>query len=124
MDQAFERKLRAALSGVALPPLPATVTGEAAREASLHFGTIVSGDTFVNCGMTRQRLEREFAALAVEMEGAAVAHVAQRFGLPWVVVRCLSDLAAAIRIELPHSCPAAKAAAGGASRRDGIVNGS
>lgn len=113
MDQAFERRLRAALSGVALPPLPATVTGEAAREASLHFGTIVSGDTFVNCGMTRQRLEREFAALAVEMEGAAVAHVAQRFGLPWVVVRCLSDLAGSdSHLNFPAFLPvAAKAAA-------------
>lgn len=93
MDSALEAKLRPALAAIDLPRIGASVTGEQGRQAGLHFGTIVSGDTFVNCGMTRERLAREFGALAVEMEGAAVAQVAERFGVPWVVVRCLSDLA-------------------------------
>ena len=42
----------------------------------------------------RRRLHAEFAAKAVEMEGGAVAQVAQRWGnVPFVNVRCLSDLA-------------------------------
>lgn len=113
MGPALETKLRAALAGIELPPIAASITGEEPRKAELHFGTIVSGDTFVNCGMTRQRLESEFGALAVEMEGAAVAQVAERFGLSWVVVRCLSDLAGVdSHLNFPAFLPvAAKAAA-------------
>jgi adenosylhomocysteine nucleosidase len=113
MDKVLERKLREALAGIELPPLAASVTGEQGRAASLHFGTIVSGDTFVNCHTTRERLEGEFAALAVEMEGAAVAQVAERFGVPWIVVRCLSDLAGSdSHLNFPAFLPiAAKAAA-------------
>jgi adenosylhomocysteine nucleosidase len=113
MAEDLEAKLRAALAGLSLPAVAASVTGEKARKAELHFGTIASGDTFVNCGMTRQRLEDEFGALAVEMEGAAVAQVAQRFDLPWIVVRCLSDLAGVdSHLNFPAFLPvAAKAAA-------------
>jgi adenosylhomocysteine nucleosidase len=93
ITKALEEKLRARLKGIELPAISAAVTGEEARRGTLHFGTVVSGDTFVNCHTTRGRLEREFGALAVEMEGAAVAQVAERFGIPWIVVRCLSDLA-------------------------------
>ena len=59
----------------------------------VSFGTILTGDQFVNCEQTRKRLFSEFKADAVEMEGGAVAQVATRFGLPWIVIRCLSDLA-------------------------------
>jgi adenosylhomocysteine nucleosidase len=113
MGRTLETNLRAALAGIELPSLAASVTGEAARQASLHFGTVVSGDTFVNCGMTRERMEREFGALAVEMEGAAVAQVAERFGRPWIVVRCLSDLVGVdSHLNFPAFLPvAAKAAA-------------
>ena len=113
MAEALEQKLRARLAGTELPAVNSGVTGEAPRQAGLHFGTIVSGDTFVNCGMTRLRLEQEFGALAVEMEGAAVAQVCERFGLPWVVVRCLSDLAGVdSHLNFPTFLPlAARAAA-------------
>ena len=113
MDEPLQNALRTRLAGLQLPSVSASVTGEAPRQASLHFGTIVSGDTFVNCHMTRGRLEREFGALAVEMEGAAVAQVAERFGRPWIVVRCLSDLAGVdSHVNFPAFVPvAAKAAA-------------
>lgn len=61
-----------------------------------HFGTIVTGDAFINCEATRKRLHSEFGALAVEMEGAAVVQVAQTMDRPWAVVRCLSDLAGGV----------------------------
>ena len=62
---------------------------------AIHFGTILTGDSFINAEDHRQRLHGEFAAKAVEMEGGAVAQVARRWGgdIPFVNVRCLSDLA-------------------------------
>lgn len=54
----------------------------------------MTGDSFVNAEPLRRRLHGEFAAKAVEMEGGAVAQVAHRWGgVPFVNVRCLSDLA-------------------------------
>ena len=95
LDPTLERTLAAALEGLALPELPAAATGGEARRPRLHFGTVVTGDAFVNCEATRLRLFGQFRAQAVEMEGAAVAQVAERFGVPCVVVRALSDLAGA-----------------------------
>src|SRR5262249_19165799 len=86
-------RLRDHLAGFALPPLPATVTGEAPRQPTIRFGTIISGDQFINCETTRKRLFERFQAQAVEMEGAAVAQGAAQVNGPCVVVRCLSDLA-------------------------------
>ncbi len=87
-------RLREAVAGLALEPLPAEV-GAGARTPAIHFGTILTGDSFINAEDHRQRLHGEFAAKAVEMEGGAVAQVARRWGgdIPFVNVRCLSDLA-------------------------------
>ena len=95
MAPALREKLARALDGLRLPSIAAGITGGAARQPHVRFGTIATGDAFINCDATRIRLHQEFAAHAVEMEGAAVAQVGQRFGLPWLVVRCLSDLAGA-----------------------------
>lgn len=93
LDAGLVRTLRQALAGLALPELPAAVTGSAARKPVIGFGTILSGDQFINCETTRQRLHAVYKAHAVEMEGAALAQVAEQFRAPCVVVRCLSDLA-------------------------------
>jgi adenosylhomocysteine nucleosidase len=58
-----------------------------------HFGTILTGDSYLGCGMTRERLFGSFAGKAVDMESGAVAQVAEAFGAPWLVIRALSDLA-------------------------------
>jgi len=91
---AFVARLREAVAGLELEPLPAEI-GVGARTPDIHFGTILTGDSFINAEELRQRLHKEFAAKAVEMEGGAVAQVARRWGgdIPFVNVRCLSDLA-------------------------------
>lgn len=58
----------------------------------VDFARYASGDTFVNDDATRRRLEA-LGAGAVDMEGAAVAQVAEHFGLPWVVAKGISDAA-------------------------------
>jgi len=64
---------------------------------AVRFGAIATGDSFVNSERLRRRLHERFKAQAVEMEGGAVAQVARRWGddIPFVNVRCLSDLAGA-----------------------------
>jgi adenosylhomocysteine nucleosidase len=95
LSEGLVTRLRAILEGVELEPLPEAV-GAGRRIPDVHFGPILTGDSFVNSGVTRRRLRERFAdAKAVEMEGGAVAQIARRWGadIPFVNVRCLSDLA-------------------------------
>lgn len=57
------------------------------------YGTVLTGDQYLNCDSTREWLLAEFGGKAIEMEGGAVAQVCEAFGLPWLVIRALSDLA-------------------------------
>jgi adenosylhomocysteine nucleosidase len=60
----------------------------------LHPGLILSGDRFIGDAATgRGLLEALPEALAVEMEGAAVAQVCHDLGLPFAVIRAISDRA-------------------------------
>ncbi|MEM7024826.1 MAG: 5'-methylthioadenosine/adenosylhomocysteine nucleosidase [Pseudomonadota bacterium] len=92
VDPALMERTRAQLEGIELAPLSAKAGG-GGRSPRIAYGTILAGDQFINCEVTRERLYREFDAKAVAMEGAAMAQVAQRVGLPWLEVRALSDLA-------------------------------
>ena len=56
-------------------------------------GVIASGDTFVNSESDLANLHPDIITQAVEMEGAAVAQVAESFDVPFVVVRTISDKA-------------------------------
>jgi adenosylhomocysteine nucleosidase len=80
---------------VRLPALPPDLGIPAQRAPRIAFGPIVSGDQFINSETVRERLRRDYAALAVEMEGAAVAQAAELIGVPCIVIRSLSDLAGA-----------------------------
>ena len=60
----------------------------------VHEGLVVSGDRFVATALERAALRTELPdALAVEMEGAAVAQVCHDCDLPFAVLRTLSDCA-------------------------------
>jgi len=63
------------------------------REAgrSLLVGTIATGDVFVSDPSQSRWLQREFGAVAVEMEGGAVGQVCRMNGIPFVAIRVISD---------------------------------
>lgn len=68
--------------------------GTHAREAAVHEGLVVSGDRFVATHAESDALRAALPdALAVEMEGAAVAQVCHDFARPFGVVRTISDRA-------------------------------
>lgn len=68
----------------------------AGRAVQVHHGLIATGDRFVCGAHEAQRIVQELAAaghraLAVEMEGAAVAQVCFELGVPFAVIRTISD---------------------------------
>jgi adenosylhomocysteine nucleosidase len=63
----------------------------AARGFAVSVGRIATGDWFVNDRTTRDAIAQRTGADLVEMEGAAIAFVAERFGVPWIVIRSVSD---------------------------------
>jgi adenosylhomocysteine nucleosidase len=91
-DPALIARLRARVEGLALPPL-SKGAGGAGGPPRIVFGTILSGDQFINCEATRERLFRELGGAAVEMEGGSLGQVAEAFGIPYLDIRALSDLA-------------------------------
>ncbi len=60
---------------------------------NLMIGTVVSGDKFIEDSETLRWLQREFGALATEMEGAAVGYTCQLNNVPFIIIRGLSDTA-------------------------------
>jgi adenosylhomocysteine nucleosidase len=62
--------------------------------AGLHRGLVVSGDRFVSTTAEARALQTEVPdALAVEMEGAAIAQVCHDYGVAYAAVRTISDRA-------------------------------
>ena len=62
-------------------------------EPDATLGTILTTDAYLASPMERDQLAGEWSGLAIEMEGSALCGVAERFGVPWLVVRALSDRA-------------------------------
>lgn len=56
-------------------------------------GRVISGDQFISGKAVKEKLIAEFQADCTEMEGAAIAHTAYLNGLPFVVIRAISDKA-------------------------------
>ncbi|HOB65801.1 5'-methylthioadenosine/adenosylhomocysteine nucleosidase [Ottowia sp.] len=88
---------RAARSALALPAavLGADAVAEFALHAPrVHSGLIASGDRFVATSAESAALRQALpAALAVEMEGAAVAQVCHDCAVPFAALRTISDRA-------------------------------
>jgi len=64
-----------------------------ARGEGISFlrGTVASGDQFIAKKEQKERIRGLFSAIACEMEGAAVAQVAYTNGVPFAVLRSISD---------------------------------
>jgi 5'-methylthioadenosine/S-adenosylhomocysteine nucleosidase len=79
-------------AAVAVKPsrLPDAEPGPVAR---ISEGIIVTGDSFISSSVRRDELRGELKASVVEMEGAAVAQVCARFGVPLIVIRSVTDRA-------------------------------
>ena len=68
--------------------------GNLNRFGLIKKGLIATGDSFISEESEIKRLIEELPNLeAIEMEGGAVAQVAEQEGIPWVVVRVISDSA-------------------------------
>lgn len=66
---------------------------EQGRIKNYRVGRIVTGDCFVESDQVSRRLREELGGICVEMEGAAIAHTALANGLPFLIVRSISDFA-------------------------------
>ncbi|ALB53853.1 5'-methylthioadenosine/S-adenosylhomocysteine nucleosidase [Cronobacter sakazakii] len=69
---------------------------ETIEKLNLHAvrGLVVSGDAFINGSVNLAKIRHNFPqAIAVEMEATAIGHVCHNFGVPFVVVRAISDVA-------------------------------
>lgn len=89
-----------------VPQLPAAfeansglveIAEEAAKEigsVQIVKGLIATGDSFMNDPKRVDAIRDKFLNLqAVEMEAAAIAQVSYQFGIPFVIIRSLSDIA-------------------------------
>ena len=69
----------------------ATAACDEIKEINTFQGRIISGDQFISSVDKIQWFEKEFDALACEMEGASIAHVCYLNNTPCVVIRSISD---------------------------------
>ena len=56
-------------------------------------GRIASGDQFISDKSTKEKIQTICNPACVEMEGAAIAHAAYLNDTPFVIIRCMSDMA-------------------------------
>lgn len=77
-------------------------------------GTVASGDQFISGNDVKNTIIQRTGALCTEMEGAAIAHTAHRNGVPFVILRAISDKAddsvqmdyPTFEIQAAHRCAA------------------
>lgn len=62
-------------------------------EHKLVFGRIATGDQFVSDKEKKSAIQETCSPACVEMEGAAVAHACWINEIPFVIIRCMSDMA-------------------------------
>lgn len=61
------------------------------REFKIKIGTIATGDIFCTDLKMKEKIRTKFNADAIEMEGAAIAQVCKLDGVPFLVIRSISD---------------------------------
>lgn len=66
---------------------------EFSKEHKAVKGLIASGDQFISDSKQKKNIQANFEPACVEMEGAAIAHTCFLNSVPFVIVRCMSDMA-------------------------------
>ena len=66
---------------------------EAVNPGHNRIGRIASGDQFICSQAQKDKIISVTGALCTEMEGAGIAHAAYRNGIPFVILRAISDKA-------------------------------
>lgn len=69
------------------------VQAVAEHQFCIHKGRIVTGDWFINSAARKAAVIAKFGGLCTEMEGASIGHSAYLNGIPFVVIRSISDKA-------------------------------
>ncbi len=94
LSASLRQAVQAVLANVQQHVGPEAVTEFALQSVRLHEGLIASGDRFVSTTAECRSLQQALPeALAVEMEGAAVAQVCADYGVPFAALRTISDRA-------------------------------
>ena len=71
----------------------AYAAAETVNPGHTKIGRIASGDLFVAAKAAKEAIIAKTGAQCTEMEGAAIAHTAYRNGVPFVILRAISDKA-------------------------------
>ena len=71
----------------------AFAAAEAVNPGHTKIGRVASGDQFVASKTLKEKIITVTQALCTEMEGAAIAQTAYRNGIPYVILRAISDKA-------------------------------
>lgn len=71
----------------------AFAAAEAVNPGHTRIGRVATGDLFVADGAQKNQIIANTQALCTEMEGAAIAQAAYRNGIPFVILRAISDKA-------------------------------
>lgn len=76
-------------------PILVNITKEVATEMNIvhHVGLVASGDQFITKESCQEILKHFKDSTCAEMEAGSIAHVASNYGVPFVVIRSLSDIA-------------------------------
>lgn len=71
----------------------AFAASETCKDHKLVKGLVASGDQFISSGEKKSFIKSNFNAACCEMEGASIAHACYLNKTPFVIVRCMSDMA-------------------------------
>ena len=66
---------------------------DAAHPGHVRMGRVATGDQFVADKALKEKIIANTGAFCTEMEGAAIAHTAWKNGVPFVIIRAISDKA-------------------------------
>lgn len=67
-----------------------------------HIGRVITGDDFIDSDEKKAKIAENHTGLCLEMEGAAIAHACYINRVPYLIIRCISDLADG-QVEMDYS---------------------